>query len=223
MKQVKFIFGRSSVFFYVLFLSVIMLSSCSKDDEVINNKNVTDNEEIATKSGIPASDTPGYYDRVVYLRVVNKSSHNSLALQFSSHKEHSDTYRFWRDGIRTALSGGSSGNPTEYKYIVNAKDLHIPKDSPNSKEFIIANFYFFGSRWYSWRQEILLAFDEDDQIRLNLGSSKEADHGDSYGDVVWEKEGTPIKVDVKIDALWVRDLSKLNDWVVYYTLTVTDK
>lgn len=223
MKQVKFIFGKSSVCVYVLFLSVIMLSSCSKDDEVINNKNATDNEEIVTKSGIPASDHPGYHDRVVYLRVINKSSHSSLALQFSSWKEHSDTYRYQKNGNIYALSGGSFGNPTEYKYMVNVPDFHVHKESKSSKDYIIANFYFFGSRYSSWRQEILLAFDEDDQIRLNLGSSKEADHGDSYGYVVWEKEGTPIKVDVKVDALWVAHLSTLKDWAVYYTLTVTDK
>lgn len=219
MKQVKFIFGKSSVCVYVLFLSVIMLSSCSKDDEVINNKNATDNEEIVTKSTF---DRPGYHDRVVYLRVVNKSSHSSLALQFSSWKEHCDTYRYYGGGGPKDFSGGMFGNPTEYKYLVNAPTCEIFLDFDGHKT-IPANFYFFGSRYYSWRQEILLAFDEDDQIRLNLGSSKVADHGDSYGDVVWEKEGTPIKVDVKIDELWVRDLSNLDDWAVYYTLTVTNK
>lgn len=178
-KEIKTKTGR--VLFCALFVLATVFTGCSKHEDLSKAAN----EELVTKS------FPTGTERDVYISIENQSKQEDLTLQFSSHLEHIwGHYKYFckSDKVWKDFSGGSIGDPTTYNY--------ISKETTYSPTFN-ANYKFEASSVNDWMQEILIGVKEDDQIRLKIGSTSEANCGDSYSEILWKKEGTPVKVEVK--------------------------
>lgn len=201
-KEIKTKTGR--VLFCALFVLATVFTGCSKHEDLSKAAN----EELVTKS------FPTGTERDVYISIENQSKQEDLTLQFSSHLEHIwGHYKYFckSDKVWKDFSGGSIGDPTTYNY--------ISKETTYSPTFN-ANYKFEGSSANDWMQEILIGVKEDDQIRLKIGSTSEANCGDSYSEILWKKEGTPVKVEVKNIGEGRPD--GRGSWSVYYKMVVTD-